>query len=89
MPAEPEQLPPKVTNAPPYDVFHNPLMCPITARDLEFRSPTGITLPPRNVLLTDIYYFTFILLLLNLLDYIIIIFMRLRDSRDGVFIKPV
>jgi hypothetical protein len=51
MPAEPEQLPPKVTNAPPFDVFHNPLMCPITARDLEFRSPTGITLPPRNVLL--------------------------------------
>jgi hypothetical protein len=57
MPAEPEQLPPKVTNAPPYDVFHNPLMCPITARDLEFRSPTGITLPPRNVLLSHNYYF--------------------------------
>jgi hypothetical protein len=56
MPAEPEQLPPKVTNAPPYDVFHNPLMCPITARDLEYRSPTGITLPPRNVLLSDNYY---------------------------------
>jgi hypothetical protein len=55
MPAEPEQLPPKVTNTPPYDVFHNPLMCPITARDLEFRSPTGITLPPRNVLLSYNY----------------------------------
>jgi len=53
MPAEPEQLPPKVTNAPPFDVFHNPLMCPITARDLEFRSPTGITLPPRNVLFSS------------------------------------
>jgi len=50
IPQEPEQFPPKVPNSPPYEMFHNPLLHPITSRDLEYRAPSGLTLPPRKVI---------------------------------------
>jgi hypothetical protein len=54
LPREPEVRPPPVPNSPPYDIYHNPMASPLTARDLEYRSPNGLTLPPRK-LLTALY----------------------------------
>jgi hypothetical protein len=31
-------------------MYHDPLHHPLTSRDLEYRAPSGLTLPPRKVI---------------------------------------
>jgi len=54
-PEHPESLPVKISNNPPYSLYHDPMSAKVTARDLEYRGAQGMVLPPRYKMITNYF----------------------------------